>query len=67
MKKSTAVKRAEGRRNLAAILGITTQAISQWKGEHIPEARLKQLRKKRPAWFADGKHAGRATVERVAA
>lgn len=42
--------RAGGRRQLAALLGITTQAIFAWKGE-VPELRMFQLKKLKPDWF----------------
>lgn len=37
---------------LAAMLGITVSAVSQW-GETIPEQREWQLRVLRPEWFRE--------------
>lgn len=45
------VKLAKGRRNVAQLLGISTQAVYKW-GKQVPAARVDQLRKLRPEWFA---------------
>ncbi len=54
---------------LAAILGVTPSAVSQW-GPALPERRVWQLRVLRPEWFRDeplppvragSKHADQAT------
>lgn len=54
MLKQTAIKKAGTATALAAILGISKQAVSKW-GEHIPELQEFRLRKKRPSWFSKGK------------
>lgn len=51
MKKSTAVKKAKSAYKLAALLGVTRQAVSKW-GAQVPPARVEQLRELRPEWFA---------------
>lgn len=52
MKKSTAIDLAGGAPQLAALLGITWSAVSQW-GDDVPQAREWQLRVIRPQWFSD--------------
>jgi hypothetical protein len=52
MKKADAIKKANGLGNLAAILGITKSAISQWPDD-VPSGRLYELQVKRPEWFAN--------------
>jgi hypothetical protein len=49
MDKSDAVKRAGSITALAAILGLTRQAVSKWK--EIPQLQLYRLRELRPRWF----------------
>lgn len=50
--------------SLAALLGITPSAISQW-GDDVPKAREWQLRVLKPEWFeqaADGTPAEKAAA-----
>lgn len=51
MTKAQAIKHAGSVAQLARTLGITTNAISNWKDGPIPEAREWQLRLLRPEWF----------------
>jgi DNA-binding XRE family transcriptional regulator len=44
------IKKAGSINKLAAILGITRQAITQWE-EEIPEGRVWQLMVIKPEWF----------------
>lgn len=69
METKTAIEMAGSMTALAAMLGITVSAVSQW-GETIPEQREWQLRVLRPEWFRDeplppvragSKHADQAT------
>ena len=50
MKKDHAIKRAGTITELARILGVKTQAISQWKAD-VPKMRVYQLQVLRPEWF----------------
>jgi hypothetical protein len=50
MKVTEAIKLAGGRRELAELLGISLQAVCQWRDE-LPKARLWQLQILRPEWF----------------
>lgn len=50
MTKSEAVARAGNASKLAALLGVSPQAVSKWP-EAIPPLRLYQLREKKPRWF----------------
>ena len=51
MKTDEAIKLAGGKAaSLAAILGITPAAVSQWD-ENVPDRRVWQLRVLRPEWF----------------
>jgi predicted transcriptional regulator len=50
MTKTEAVARAGNANKLAALLGISPQAVSKWP-ETIPPLRLYQLREKKPRWF----------------
>ena len=50
MKTDNAIKLAGSSTELAAILGITLSAISQW-GESVPELRVYKLRELKPSWF----------------
>lgn len=52
MDKKDAVKLAGSQTNLARIFGITPQAVIQWPDGPLPEARLYELRGRRPEWFA---------------
>jgi hypothetical protein len=54
MKKSDAIKRAGSAANLARILRIHRNAITQW-GENLPDARVWQLKAIRPEWFTEPK------------
>ena len=45
------VRLAGGRRHLAQLLGISTQAVYKW-GRYVPAARVEQLRRLRPEWLA---------------
>jgi DNA-binding transcriptional regulator YdaS (Cro superfamily) len=49
MDKNEAIKRAGSATKLAALLGITRSAVSQWK--EIPALRVYKLRELRPRWF----------------
>jgi DNA-binding transcriptional regulator YdaS (Cro superfamily) len=49
MDKKEAIKLAGSASALAAILGVSRSAVSQWI--HIPKARLWQLKAMRPEWF----------------
>jgi DNA-binding transcriptional regulator YiaG len=52
MTKAEAIHKAGSIANLARILGITTNAISNWSDEkNIPPGREWQLRAVRPEWF----------------
>lgn len=52
MTKADAIQKAGSIANLARILGITTNAISNWSDEKdIPEGREWQLKALRPEWF----------------
>jgi hypothetical protein len=52
MTKSEALARVNGNASvLARILGLTPQAIYQWRGERIPPLQAYRLRELRPEWF----------------
>jgi predicted transcriptional regulator len=51
MEKSRAVELAGGVAKLAAILGISPQAVSKWPDERIPELQMYRLREKKRRWF----------------
>lgn len=51
MDTKTAISLAGSNKELAALLGISPGAVSQW-GARIPQARLWQLQLLRPEWFA---------------
>lgn len=51
MNKADAIIKAGSIANLSRILGITTNAISNWKEGPIPNAREWQLKLLRPEWF----------------
>lgn len=58
MTKADAIKKAGSIANLARILGITTNAISNWPDEKpIPKGREWQLKVLRPEWFSQNKEA----------
>ena len=48
------IRRAGGVRQVANALGISTQAVYDWRGE-IPDLRLYQLHFLRPEWFKEKK------------
>lgn len=50
MTKTEAIAKAGSARKLAAVLGISKQAVCQWP-ESIPPLRLYQLRERKPRWF----------------
>jgi DNA-binding transcriptional regulator Cro len=50
MTKDQAIAHAGSATKLAAILGLTKQAVSMW-GQEIPPLRLYQLRERKPKWF----------------
>lgn len=50
MTKIKLFKLAGGKRQAAALLGITTQAIQKW-GEDVPAMRIFQLKVLKPEWF----------------
>lgn len=50
MDTQAAIKLAGGIRQLAELLGLSTQAIYAW-GDSVPQLRMYQLRELRPAWF----------------
>ena len=52
METKKAIELAGSMTALAAMLGISVSAVSQW-GEMIPEQREWQLRVLRPEWFKD--------------
>ncbi len=47
----TAIKRAGSISALARILGVTRQAVQQFRTTGIPSGRVADLREKRPEWF----------------
>jgi len=49
MTKQEVIKLAGSQRDLALMLGISTQAISRWKD--VPKARIWQLMILKPEWF----------------
>jgi len=50
MQTNQAIELAGSAAALAALLGITPSAVSQW-GEEIPELRRYQLMRLKPKWF----------------
>ena len=50
VKTTDVLANAGGRRKLAELLGVTTQALYLW-GDDVPELRVYQLRVLRPEWF----------------
>jgi DNA-binding transcriptional regulator YdaS (Cro superfamily) len=50
MKVTEAIELAGGRRELAELLGISLQAVCQWR-DALPQARVWQLQILRPEWF----------------
>ena len=54
IKTTKAIELAGSAKELAALLGVTQSAVSQW-GEDLPKARVWQLMTLRPAWFEQEK------------
>ena len=52
MEKQKAIKLAGSQVKLAALLGVSQAAISQW-GEDVPMMRIYQLKTLKPEWFID--------------
>ena len=52
MEKRKAIKLAGSQNKLAALLGISQAAISQW-GQEVPLMRIYQLKTLKPEWFVD--------------
>lgn len=52
METKTAIEKAGGTSALAKLLGISSQAISQW-GENVPRGRYWQLKVIKPDWFLE--------------
>ncbi len=50
MTKDQAIAKAGSPSKLAAILGVTKQAVSMW-GQNLPPLRVYQLRERKPHWF----------------
>ena len=67
MDKKTAVDKAGGVGKLAEVFGITVSAVSQWPEGPLPDARMYELRFKRPGWFADAQaiHPEQQATERA--
>lgn len=51
MDANTAIKKAGSVCALARILGVTRQAVQQYRRSGLPDARVDQLRLARPEWF----------------
>jgi len=52
METKKAIAKAGGRSALAKLLGISSQAISQW-GDNVPRGRYWQLKVLKPDWFLE--------------
>lgn len=52
MDKAFAAAKAGGQHMLAKLLGVSRSAVCQW-GPQMPWARVLQLQKLRPKWFAE--------------
>jgi hypothetical protein len=52
MEKQKAIKLAGSQVKLAALLGVSQAAISQW-GEDVPMMRIYQLKTLKPEWFVN--------------
>lgn len=63
MKKQHAIKVAGSIKNLADILGLSFQAVFQWK-ENVPELRVYQLNALRPDLFSKPMNSGRRAKDR---
>jgi DNA-binding transcriptional regulator YdaS (Cro superfamily) len=55
MKTSQAVKKAGSKYALAAILGISRQAVGQWPDD-VPRFQVDRLKLLKPEWFAKRKN-----------
>jgi DNA-binding transcriptional regulator Cro len=53
MDKATLILKAGSVRNLATLLGITTQAVYKWRD--VPADHLMRLRAIKPHWFRKGR------------
>jgi hypothetical protein len=65
MTKNEAVKLAGSQTNLARIFGITPQAVIQWPDGPLPDARLYELRGRRPEWFTTTAHPEQQATEKA--
>ena len=54
MTKTEAIAKAGNANKLAALLGISRQAVSKWP-EKVPPLRVYQLREIKPRWFRKAK------------
>ena len=52
MDTKTAESLAGGRKELCALLGVSSPAVSMWKGR-VPQNRVWQLKALRPGWFSE--------------
>jgi hypothetical protein len=59
MDTQAAIKLAGGIRQLAEMLGLSTQAVYAW-GKTVPKLRMYELRELRPAWFKPAKTKAKA-------
>lgn len=55
MTKSELIAKAGSAAKLAAVLGLSRQAVAAWP-EQVPALRLYQLRELRPRWFRKPKN-----------
>lgn len=51
MTKDEAIKLAGNAATLAEVLGITRQAVCQWKDDKIPPLQVYRLKELKPRWF----------------
>jgi predicted transcriptional regulator len=56
MNAQQAIEKAGSVMALARILGVKRQAVQQYRTRGLPDARVQQLREKRPEWFSTHKH-----------
>lgn len=61
---SDAIRYAGSQAALGKLLGVTRQAVCQWRGPELPELYQYRLRKLKPRWFS---RAAKEAAERVAA
>lgn len=64
MKMAQAVRLAGSKAALAALLGVTTGAVSHW-GDAVPARRLAQLQGLRPGWFEAADEAADVAFDEV--